>query len=222
MTATAQRVVTDPGTLKVVIANTVSVQAIESLHNTRLDSINQKKSKIMAYTSGMAAIRELYQMSMTNIRGFGSESKYYLEIGTCALEIARAVPEALSAINASRLPGKVRVIKELANIEMKAAQLVKDFVNICNNGRIDNPLKKGEKPHGDGYNFLDRNARLTVAHRIYADLSAMRSRLQMIQYYVAVCGWGDVLLTYAPADWAKLSTMKAASQSIITQWNRLK
>lgn len=41
----------------------------------------------------MATIKELYKVTMQNVSGFGTESKYYKEIGLCAYGILKDVPE---------------------------------------------------------------------------------------------------------------------------------
>ena len=96
------KVVFDPWTTGAVTANAASQELIESQHNTRLDSINSKQQKIMQYTATMATIKELYKMSMENVSGFGAESQYYVEIGSCVAEIFKDVPVVLKYMNKSR------------------------------------------------------------------------------------------------------------------------
>lgn len=71
------RVVIDKKTTATVVSNAASQKIIEDKHNCRLDSIKSKQEKLMQYTATMASIKELYQLSMQNITGFGEESKYY-------------------------------------------------------------------------------------------------------------------------------------------------
>ena len=68
------RVVIDKRTTTAVMANAASQKLIEDKHNGRLDSIKSKQEKLMQYTATMASIKELYQLSMQNITGFGEES----------------------------------------------------------------------------------------------------------------------------------------------------
>ena len=74
------RVVYDPWTTGQVGANTTAQKLIENKHNERLDTISEKQKKILQYTATMEGIKELYHLTMTNVRGFGEESAYYKEI----------------------------------------------------------------------------------------------------------------------------------------------
>lgn len=65
------RVVIDRKTTAAVVSNAASQKLIEDKHNGRLDSIKSKQEKLMKYTATMASIKELYQLSMQNITGFG-------------------------------------------------------------------------------------------------------------------------------------------------------
>lgn len=89
-TASAWKVVIDPYCLKAVTTNLASQKAIEDQHNRRLDSISAKQNKLEQYTVSMATITELYKVTMENISGFGTESKYYVEIGLCAFDIVKS------------------------------------------------------------------------------------------------------------------------------------
>ena len=155
--ANAYKVVIDPWTTAAVTANAGSQELIESQHNQRLDSINSKQQKLMQYTATMATIKELYKMSMENVSGFGAESQYYVEIAACAAEIFKDVPVVLKYLGKS--PGKNYIIclNEMSNIVLETESLVKDFVDIVNNGKVKLPItKKGGAKNageGDGYNF---------------------------------------------------------------------
>ena len=85
------RIVIDKNCIKVVAANTASQKLIEDQHNLRLDSIAAKQQKVELYSVSMATIKELYKLSMQNISGFGTESRYYKEIGLCAFDILKDV-----------------------------------------------------------------------------------------------------------------------------------
>lgn len=87
------RVVMDPYCIKAVSTNMATQKAIEDEHNKRLDSISSKQNKLEQYTISMATIKELYKVTMENVSGFGTESKYYVEIGSCAFDIIKDVPE---------------------------------------------------------------------------------------------------------------------------------
>ena len=162
------KVVTDPHCLKVVTTNLATQKAIEGQHNHRLDSIASKKKKLELYTVSMATIKELYKVTLENVKGFGTESKYYTEIGRCAYDIILDVPELVKTVNKAKFSNKLMCLNELGNLVVETQRLVGDFVNIVNNARIDNPLKgQGTaKKQSDGHNMLDRYERLTVANRI--------------------------------------------------------
>ena len=122
------RVVIDKRTMAAVTANAVSQKIIEDKHNGRLDSIKSKQEKLMQYTATMASIKELYQLSMQNITGFGEESKYYGEIVSLTAGIFKDVPIVLKQLGKS--PGKnyVVCINEMANLVSETEGLVHDFV----------------------------------------------------------------------------------------------
>lgn len=137
----AWRIVFDRNCLKIVMANTASQKVIEEQHNQRVDTIAAKKQKVELYTVSMATMKELYKLSMENISGFGTESLYYKEIGLCALDILRNVPELVSTVNRAKFSNKLLCLNELGNLVAETQQLVGNFVNIVNNARIPNPLQ---------------------------------------------------------------------------------
>ncbi|MBR6998282.1 MAG: hypothetical protein IKI19_05705 [Prevotella sp.] len=140
----AWKVVVDPWTTAQVAANAASQQLIEDKHNERLDSIDSKQQKIMKYTAVMQQVKELYRMSMQNISGFGEETKYYGEICQTTWEIMEAVPVVLDYIGHSPVKNYVLCVSEIAGVVTETESLVADFVDIVNNGKIRNPLKKGK------------------------------------------------------------------------------
>ena len=142
MAGAAWRVVSDPWTTAKVAANTASQKVIEEKHNERLDSMSAKQQKIMQYTAAMQTVRELYQLTMENITGFGEETKYYGEICQLTFEIMENVPVVLDYISHSPVRNYVLCISEIADVVTETEGLVADFVDIVNNGKIHNPLKK--------------------------------------------------------------------------------
>ena len=161
------RVVIDRKTTAAVLSNATSQKLIEDKHNGRLDSIKSKQEKLMKYTATMASIKELYQLSMQNITGFGEESKYYGEIVLLTAGIFKDVPIVLKQLGKS--PGKNYVVclNEMTNLVSETEGLVHDFVDIVNNGKVRNPLGTAkEDGKDDGYNLLNRYERLTMANKI--------------------------------------------------------
>ena len=260
----AWRVVADPWTTAQVTANASSQKLIEEQHNARLDSMSAKQQKIMQYTAAMETIKELYRISMQNISGFGEESKYYGEICQVTLEIMTDVPAVLEYIAKSPVRNYVLCLNEMSNVVSETEGLVADFVDIVNNGKIHNPLKKattittcrkcggelktidtGNKdiPHvyvcqkcgwntncnvvegendGDGYNFLDRYERLTLANRVYSRLLEIKYKMEVMCMMCQYCnGINEVLMAIDVQSWAAFFTDKNIVEGIINDWNAL-
>ena len=118
------KVVIDKNCIKVVAANTASQKLIEDQHNQRLDSIASKKQKVELYSVSMATIKELYKLTMENVSGFGTESLYYKEIGTCAFDILKDVPELISTVNKAKFKNKLACLTELGGLVMETQQVV--------------------------------------------------------------------------------------------------
>lgn len=219
----AWKVVIDKNCIKVVSSNLASQKLIEGQHNQRLDSIAEKKEKVELYTVSMATIKELYKMTMQNVSGFGTESKYYKEIGLCAYDILKDVPELIKTVNKAKFSNKLLCLNELGNLVTETQQLVGNFANIVNNATIQNPLKgqgTAEKKN-DGYNMLDRYERLSLANSIYSGLLEIRYKVEgmilMAQYATA----NDLFFAIDPEGWANVVTMKNNVSGLINDWNRL-
>ena len=110
------RIVIDRNCIATVGANLASQKLIEGQHNQRLDSIASKKQKVELYTVSMATFKELYKLSMENISGFGTESLYYKEIGSCAFDILKDVPELVSTVGRAKFANKLLCLNELGNL----------------------------------------------------------------------------------------------------------
>ena len=141
------KVVIDKNCIKVVAANTASQKLIEDQHNQRLDSIASKKQKVELYSVSMATIKELYKLTMENISGFGTESLYYKEIGTCAFDILKDVPELINTVNKAKFKNKLACLTELGGLVKNATITVTihDFALPDHNvleGRIIRLFKK--------------------------------------------------------------------------------
>ena len=223
--------VIDPWATGAVTANAASQELIESQHNARLDSISSKQQKLMQYTATMATIKELYKLSMENVSGFGAESQYYVEIGATVAEIFKDVPVVLKYMGKS--PGKNYVIclNEIMDIVLETETLVKDFVDIVNNGKVQNPIKKKKdvpdvgtpaSGGGDGYNFIDRYERLTLANRIYTHLLEIRYKMEAITMMCQYCSDMNNLLMAIDIDsWASYFTGKNIVEGLINDWEGL-
>jgi len=203
--------------------NMTTVEAMEQAHNAELKEVKKEQDKIAEYTATMAVIKEAYKETMANIKGFGTESKYYVEIGTTAYEIITRIPKLVKTISNSKFEGKVACITELTNIASRTQQLVADFVNIVNNAKVENPLKGNAttKKKGDGYNFLSRYDRLNVAIRIYTDLNSINYKLEYMEYLAQYTTWNSLFFKVDPKGWANIVGGKLIAESIINDWKRL-
>ena len=223
-TASAWKVVIDPYCLKAVTTNLASQKAIEDQHNRRLDSISAKQNKLEQYTVSMATITELYKVTMENISGFGTESKYYVEIGLCAFDIVKSVPELVKTVSNAKFTNKALCLNELGNLTAQTQQLVADFINIVNNGKVQNPLKgqATAETKSDGYNLLDRYDRLTVANRIYTDLLEIRYKVQAMMAMAQYATKDDLFFAIDPEGWANMKVMQNQVGMLILNWNGLR
>ena len=198
------RVVVDKNCIKIVSSNLAAQKLIEEQHNARLDTIAAKQQKVELYSVSMATMKELYKLSMQNISGFGTESLYYKEIGSCAFDIIRNVPE-------------------LGGLVMETQQLVGNFVNIVNNARIPNPLK-GEgtaEKKSDGYNMLDRYERMSLANSIYTHLNEIRYKVDGMMLMAQYATLNDLCFAIDPEGWANIVTMKNHVDGLVSDWNGL-
>lgn len=213
------KVVHDPWTTAQVTANAGEQKLIEDKHNERLDTISAKQKKIAQYTATMESIKELYRISMTNVRGFGEDTRFYKEIGLLSVDILTNVPTVTKFL--VQHPGKnyVLCLNELADVMIETEGLVADFVNIVNNGKVRNPLKKAEKD--DGYNFLDRYTRVTLAYRIYGRLLEIKYKMDAMVMMCQFGSWSDVFFKLDPQSWAAAFQGTYMVDGLINDWNRL-
>lgn len=217
------KVVIDKNCVKVVTSNTASQKLIENQHNQRLDSIASKKKKVELYSVSMATIKELYKLTMENVSGFGTESRYYKEIGSCAFDILKDVPELIKIVNQAKFTNKFYCLTELGGLVMETQQLVGNFVNIVNNAKVQNPLKgqgTAEKKN-DGYNLLDRYERLTLANTIYTGLMEIRYKVKGMMLMAQYATVNDLFFAIDPEGWANIVTMKNQVGGLIRDWNGL-
>ena len=217
------KVVIDKNCVKVVTSNTASQKLIENQHNQRLDSIASKKKKVELYSVSMATIKELYKLTMENVSCFGTESRYYKEIGSCAFDILKDVPELIKIVNQAKFTNKLYCLTELGGLVMETQQLVGNFVNIVNNAKVQNPLKgqgTAEKKN-DGYNLLDRYERLTLTNTIYTGLMEIRYKVEGMMLMAQYATVNDLFFAIDPEGWANIVTMKNQVGGLIRDWNGL-
>lgn len=126
------RVVVDPWTTAQVTANAGAQKLIEDQHNERLDTISAKQKKIMQYTATMESIKELYRISMTNIRGFGEETAYYNEIFNVSAEILTTLPTVTKYIATHPVKNYILCLNEISDVAIETEGLIHDFIDIMN------------------------------------------------------------------------------------------
>lgn len=219
----AWRVVIDPWCTATVATNLASQKVIEDQHNKRLDSIASKKRKLEMYTVSMATIKELYKLTMENVRGFGTESKYYTEIGTEAYNIIADVPTLVKTVSKANFKNQLLCYSELSGLVLETQQLVADFVNIVNNAKVQNPLvsKATAETMSDGYNLLDRYERLTLVNTIYTRLRTIRYKVDGLMAMAQYATWQNLFFAIDPEGWANVVTMKNNVEGLISDWNGL-
>lgn len=217
------RIVVDKNCIKIVSSNLAAQKLIEEQHNARLDTIAAKQQKVELYSVSMATIKELYKLTMENVSGFGTESHYYKEIGSCAFDILKDVPELIKTVNKAKFTNKLYCLTELGGLVMETQQLVGNFVNIVNNAKVQNPLKgqgTAEKKN-DGYNLLDRYERLTLANTIYTGLMEIRYKVEGMMLMAQYATVNDLFFAIDPEGWANIVTMKNQVGGLIRDWNGL-
>ena len=227
------RVVYDWKSTAAVMGNTTFQTAIEGSHNAILDNIRKKQDKIMSYTASMESIKELYRMSMQNIDGFGEESTYYKQMVENFAQIPGNTANAVKAIN--RCPGinYINSLNEIVNIQTDVVGLIEKFIDIVNNGKVDFTeftrgktndkltllLKNAHLGKGDGYNFLDRYQRLTLANELLAHIIDINTRLQQIIYICEYCRtFSNFIYNIDPLTWATFFQGKNMVESVVNDW----
>ena len=203
------RLVYDPWTTGQVGANTTAQKLIEE------------------------GIKELYHLTMTNVRGFGEESAYYKEIFLLSADILSGIPTVTKYIASNPVKNYVLCLNELSDIVIETEGLIHDFIDVVNNGKIrlpDNPIIRQKIPNGggrynmgqgDGYNFMDRYTRLTLANKIYSRLLEMKYKMDVMVMMCQFGTWGEVFFAIDPESWASVYQASNMVDGIINDWNNL-
>jgi hypothetical protein len=212
---------------RAVTANAASQELIESQHNTAVWTPSAASSrKLMQYTATMATIKELYKLSMENVSGFVQESQYYVEMAHCVAEFFKDVPFVLKYMS-SHLPRTMFIcLNEIMDIVLENRVAGEGLcVDIVNNGKVQNPIKKSKDVpkcrhmlpvvEGDGYNFIDRYERLTLANRIYTHLLEIRYKMEAITMMCQYCSDMNNLLM--AIDCGLLGSLLFTGKNIIVE-----
>lgn len=112
-------------------------------------------------------------------------------------------------------------MQNISGLVLETQGLVADFVNIVNNAKVQNPLgdKATTETADDGYNFLDRYERLTVANTIYSRLLNIRYKVEGMMAMAQYATLNDLLFAIDPEGWANVVTMKSKVDGLIYDWN---
>ena len=97
------------------------------------------------------------------------------------------------------------------------------FVNFFNKSKVHTP-QIGEARRDskrDGYNLLDRYERLTLANRIYTDLTKIRYKVEGMMLMAQYATADDLFFAIDPEGWANVVTMKNRVGSLVQSWNGL-
>lgn len=89
------------------------------------------------------------------------------------------------------------------------------------NKYINKFLSKNESSKNDGYNFLDRYERLTLANRIYTHLMEIRYKLEVMTMMCQYSGINELFFAIDPASWAAYFTGINMVDGIINDWKGL-
>ena len=74
----------------------------------------------------------------------------------------------------------------------------------------------------DGFNFLDRYERLTLANKIYSRLLQIKYKMEAMAMTCQFCnGISDVLFAIDPESWAAYFTGKNVVEGLVNDWNNL-
>ena len=165
---------------------------------------------------------------MQNVTGFGEETKYYAEIFSATVDIFKNVPVVLEYINSNPVKNYILCANEMTDIVAETQGLVADFINIVNNAKINVPGDSSitkyipQSKKNDGFNFLDRYERLTLANKIYSRLLQIKYKMEAMAMTCQFCnGISDVLFAIDPESWAAYFTGKNVVEGLVNDWNNL-
>lgn len=212
----------DPKTTQAVLENTASQTFVENWHNNYIESVSKKMKAIAGFTTKMAAIKEAYRISMQNVDGFGQETQIYKEIATTTFDIAKNIPIAIKELG-KRPYSSLICKKEILGLSLEATSAVTAFVNIVNNGKVSIKIKDlNIGGSNDGYNFLNRTDRYTLANSTLITLREIKYKLDAIIYMSRFCnGIGDLVYALDVETWYNYMAGKNQIETIINYYKEL-
>lgn len=200
--------------------NTALVTGMETIHNIELDHVQKLKARIAKYSGTMAALKTLYAASLSNIDGFDSETQLYKDIILTAADIFSNVPVALEELS-KRPYSALACGNDVSNLVLEATSAASTFVNVVTNGRASFKLKDlNTYGTGDGYNYLNRSDRYTMANNILTTLTDVKYRLEGIIYIARFCnGISDLVYALDIDTWYNVVTGISIAEGIISDYN---
>lgn len=216
------QVVIDQKAIGIVSANMAFQLGLENEHNATLDSIKESQTKLAEHTASISAMRTGLKSTMENIKGFGAESKYYNRIALISGQIVSESVEILNNISHSGLAGNALFLVKITDLVERTSELVSHFVNIVNNGKVVNPFDKSAPKKGDGYNLLDRKARLGLVITILNDLQEVRFKLRHLKFLLMYGTIHDLAISLDLKGYLMLIGGKSTAESLIYRWNNFR
>lgn len=220
--AFSQRMVTDIKTTAQVIQNTAMQLAAESQQLTYLDSIRNIQEEISLKSSEIMASKNLYMVSLQNVDGFDTESRYYKTIYKTTIEIGELSSEVITAIKNSSLINKANALYALNDLVMKSSQAVNDYVNLVTNCKVGNPLKNTNSEHinqkKDGANLINRYDRLNLAIRLLGTLNTVKRQMYNLKFMCTSGNWCNLLQHVDKKTLNFVSHGEYLSNKLAKQW----
>lgn len=221
------RLVIDAKAIKQATENQAWQLAAEVPHNQLLDTIYSLQSEIVEKTGAIASIKWLHKQSLQNTKGFDPESSFYKDIAKTATDIIDMTPDVIYAVLNSSFVNQANSILKIGELSNQCSQLVNDFINIVNNGKIKNPLlntssASSVKNSDDGANMLDRDERLKIATKICYDLKSVKAQLNRIKFLCSYGDWTNLIQEVDKESWAKVNRGKDIADELIKQWRNTK
>lgn len=216
-------VVVDKNCIKIVLFNFVVQKFIEKQYNVWLDIIVVKQQKVEFYLVSMVMMKEFYKLLMQNIFGFGMESLYYKEIGSCVFDIIWNVLELIKMVSKVKFINQFYCLMEFGGLVMEIQQLVGNFVNIVNNVKIFN-LFKGEgivERKSDGYNIFDCYEWMLLVNFIYINLNEICYKVDGMMFMVQYVMLNDFCFVINFEGWVNVMIMCNQVDGFVLDWNGL-
>ena len=217
----AWKIVYDKGCVEQVAKNSAVAKAAERAKTIQLDSVSEKQKLSAKYAAIIATVKEAYKVSMQNIKGFGVESPYYVDIADNSVAIMKDIPLLIKYLNKRPLYNYPMAVPDVLDAGTKAAGLVNKFINIVNNGKIRNPIGNSEDKD-DGYNYLDRYQRMNMANSIRSSLQEIREKLESAIFWCQYrADMNNLFLEYDPESWGTIMAGDNIANGIIQSWKDL-